>query len=127
MAPQKTPITFGQAFRQAGQNLKSGIAGMNPLGAIGSVASGVAGGIAGAVSSRKNRKHQEKMQRQQFDFAREMFDKTNQWNSPANQVRLKREAGLNPYYDDSSAFVGTSAVPAGTAPNGNAPSNVIYL
>lgn len=48
----------------------------------------------------------------QADFAREMFDKTNKYNSISNQVAQLREAGLNP----ALAYSGNSFAP-GSMPN----------
>ena len=86
---------------------------------------GIAGTIAGSVSSAKDRKLQEKLQRQQMEYGREMYalqskdedrrmEQQNQWNKEAaaqsqayakemfdytgyeNQVKQMKAAGLNP-------------------------------
>lgn len=62
------------------------------------------------------------------DFEREMFEREAHYNSPANQLRLMREAGLNPNLFSpslSSASGGAASSPAATAsaPGGSAASS----
>lgn len=48
----------------------------------------------------------------QADFAREMFDRTNQYNSPANQVAQLRAAGLNPALAYSAGNFAPGSMPS---------------
>ena len=65
----------------------------------------------------------------QADFAREMFDKTNKYNSMSNQVAQLREAGLNPalMYSGSSFAPGSMpSVSAGGASGSGSVSPTQY-
>lgn len=75
---------------------------------IGTAVSGVANAISTGVQNRKNRR-----------FQREMFDKTNEYNTPIQQVKRMKEAGLNPalMYQGSPQNVAQQVkVPEGQAP-----------
>lgn len=67
------------------------------------VAAGVAAASAGAQTyaqgkmNKKTREFSEKMYNKQRQDAITDFDKTNQYNSPAQQMQRLREAGLNPH------------------------------
>lgn len=67
------------------------------------------------------------LQRSQ-DFEREMFDKENAYNSPANQLKLLREAGLNPNLmnpslSSASASSQPSSSVSAVAPSGSSASS----
>lgn len=51
----------------------------------------------------------------QADFAREMFEKTTQYNSPANQVSMLRAAGLNPALAYSGGNFSPASMPSVSA------------
>lgn len=90
------------------------------IGAAGALAGGVVNQIGNNKQGDKNRKHQLEMQRIQNewassesqksrDFARLMFDATNEWNSPKNRRRLIEEADLNPYLMMNGGSAGTAS------------------
>lgn len=64
---------------------------------------------------------QQELMRQEFDYSKQLWEANNEYNSPKNQVKLLREAGLNPYvYSHGSDIgTGTSGSPASspTAPS----------
>lgn len=83
------------------------------IGALGSIANGLIG-KKGASDSRAWEEKQAQIQRdwneqmldRQNAFTVDMWNKTNEYNSPVNQVERMKEAGLNPLYyglDGSSA------------------------
>lgn len=112
--------SLGTAFSMMGKNALAGLANFNPLSALGGIAGSIFSSIGGAIGAKKQRNFQREMMEKQFAFAREMFDKNNQWNSPANRRKLMEEAGYNPFYSDTSGVVGqtgpTSPGSAGSAP-----------
>lgn len=112
--------SFGTALSMMGKNAISALANFNPLSALGGIAGSIFSSIGGAIGAKKQRNFQREMMEKQFAFAREMFDKNNQWNSPANRRKLMEEAGYNPFYSDTSGVVGqtgpTSPGSAGSAP-----------
>lgn len=69
--------------------------------------------ISSAISNDFNRN----MMKEQQDFAREMWNKTNEYNDPKNVFKRMREAGLNPY----GQFYGNGGLASATSPAG-APS-----
>ena len=83
------------------------------IGAIGAIG----GAALGAVSNNKNisqnqmnndfNAHEAQKAR---DFQLEMWNKQNEYNSPANQRRLRAEAGYNPYlgYDSNTGVAGST-------------------
>lgn len=112
--------SLGTAFSMMRKNAVSGLANFNPLSALGGIAGSIFSSIGGAIGAKKQRNFQREMMEKQFAFAREMFDKNNQWNSPANRRKLMEEAGYNPFYSDTAGVVGqtgpTSPGSAGSAP-----------
>ena len=67
----------------------------------------VAGGAQAAATGKMNRKSRR--------FQREMFDKTNKYNSPLEQRKRLEEAGLNPnlvYGSSSGGVAGTTSQPS---------------
>lgn len=74
------------------------VSGASPLigSAIGGVTSLLGSSKAADAQERANEQNY-KMFQEQLNFNREMFDKTNEYNTPANQRKRYEEAGLNPY------------------------------
>lgn len=112
--------SLGTAFSMMGKNAISSLANFNPLSALGGIAGSIFSSIGGAIGAKKQRNFQREMMDKQFAFAREMFDKNNQWNSPANRRKLMEEAGYNPFYSDTAGVVGqtgpTAPGSAGSSP-----------
>lgn len=90
------------------------------IGAAGALAGGIVNQIGNNKQGDKNRKHQLEMQRIQNewassesqasrDFAKSMFDATNEWNSAKNQRARLEEAGLNPYLMMNGGSAGTAS------------------
>lgn len=81
------------------------------------VAAGVAAASAGAQTyaqgkmNKKTREFSEKMYNKQRQDAITDFDKTNQYNSPAQQMQRLREAGLNPHLIYGSGGATSNAAP----------------
>lgn len=99
------------------------------IGAAGSLASGVVNAIGNNRQGSKNRKHQLEMQRIQNewassesqksrDFAKSMFDATNEWNSAKNRRARLEEAGLNPYLMMNGDSAGSAQSTSATASSG---------
>lgn len=100
-----------------GQSLMQGVS--SALGGIpGTVVGGLLGSIFGGSSASKQLKNQMKLQQQQFDLQKQMFDYTSEYNSASNQVQRLKEAGLNPnlaYGNGVQAGGTTGSVSAGSA------------
>lgn len=71
-------------------------AGASILGNIFGFASNDSTNKANERINERNIAASKEMQEANFQFQRDMFDKTNQWNSPEHQAELYRAAGLNP-------------------------------
>lgn len=115
--------------------------GKQMLSSLGSAVSGVAGGFIGSAGSKlidsifgsdPNKQNKELMQMQnQFnaleaqknrDFQLQMFNKTNEYNSPKAQMQRLMEAGLNPdlmYGSNGQSFAAQS--PSGSQASGVSP------
>lgn len=95
------------------------------IGGIGSMALNAAGGLIGsafgAISAHKQRKFARQMQQNQFNFAREMWDKNNEYNTPLNARNRLEEAGYNPQVLGAQGL--TSAGNSSSAPQGSAGSS----
>lgn len=76
--------------------------------------------LAGGI----NAKGQAKANRQNRDFTREMFDKTNAYNTPLKQVERMRQAGLNPAQMYGGA--GSASVSSSSAKQPSNPENKAY-
>lgn len=63
----------------------------------GGVASAGLNFLSQAVTAPLNYKYQKKMMNLQYDLNNKLIDKQNAYNSPANQMKLLKESGLNPY------------------------------
>lgn len=71
-------------------------------------------GITGFINSERQRNWSEKMMEKQNQFSLDMWNRTNEYNNPKNQIERLRNAGLNPMYyglDGSSANSFESAQP----------------
>lgn len=99
---------------------------MDPL--VGaSLASGAASLIGGALGIDANRSAEERswqrtlqLQRMQNDFNVDMWNKANAYNAPTNQLRLLKEAGLNPAMFQAAQQTPASEV---TASDASSPMN----
>lgn len=99
---------------------------MNPL--VGaSLVSGAASLIGGALGIDENRNAEERswqrtlqLQRMQNDFNVDMWNRTNAYNAPTNQLRLLKEAGLNPAMYQAAQQTPASEV---TASDASSPMN----
>lgn len=114
------------------KNVASAFANSNPIGA----GAGLAFNAVGSLFQNRSNKHrqqeafaqQEKMQALQNGYNTRMWHMSNEYNSPANQMRLLKEAGLNPnlIYGQMSD---TSSTPmhsgSGSAPGFAQMSNVM--
>lgn len=80
---------------------------VNPYFSAGSnIASTIVGAAYDAYQQNRNREWNEQMMDKQNEFSLNMWNMTNEYNKPANQVARMHEAGLNPLYyglDGSSA------------------------
>lgn len=86
------------------------------IGGAGSLLGTVTSAIYNAQQAKAQREWSERMQAEQNAWNMEMWAKTNQYNSPIEQVRRLREAGLNPLFhnlDGSAANGLESAQPLG--------------
>lgn len=82
--------------------------GMDFLG-IGNAVSGIAGAIGTVAAAKQNRKAQQEtnaanlaLAKQQNDWNLAQWEREKEYNSPSNQVKLLKEAGLNPLFYGSS-------------------------
>ena len=86
------------------------------IGAAGTVTSSAISGISNSATNRKNQSinqmnnefnAREAEKARQFQL--EMWNKTNEYNSPVNQRKLRSEAGYNPYFgfDESTGTAGS--------------------
>lgn len=108
MPPIPTPISLKQSLGQMGQNALVSIANANPLSMVGNAAGGIIGGIAGAIQARKMRKFQREMLKRQQDFALDMWNKNNEYNTPLAKRNRLEDGGYNPFYTGSDGIVGQS-------------------
>lgn len=60
----------------------------------------------------------------QANFAREMFDKSNAYNSPQNQVAMMRAAGLNPALAYSQGSFSSASMPSVSAPSASSSGSI---
>ncbi len=88
-----------------------------------SVASSAAGSLVGAISqigaNKKNRQFVERQNQINRDFTLDMWNRTNEYNSPVQQMARWKEAGLNPnlmYGQGSSGNAQASPTPAQGTP-----------
>ena len=84
---------------------------VNPIAAAATSAGGsllgtIASGIFNTYQAKKQQEWNEKMQDKQNAWSLDMWNKTNEYNSPKEQIKRLQDAGLNPLYyglDGSSA------------------------
>lgn len=107
------------------------LCGLDPLSAIG-VGLGAVSGVGNIFSSARSNSQNMKINRMNNEFnAREaekarqyqteMWDKTNEWNSPKNVRKRLQEAGYNPYLGLDSSNVGTAQSVGSSSPASAAP------
>lgn len=70
---------------------------------------------ASAISANQQFKHQMQLQEQQQEYNTEMWNKENEYNSPANQISRLREAGVNPMIALSGGSLSNVASSASSA------------
>lgn len=91
---------------------------------IGNAVGGLFGSIFGGSSAKKQFKYQSKLQQQQFDLQKQMFDYTSEYNSPVNAVQRYKDAGLNPnLLTGQTQNVGST----GSISQGNAPTPFVQM
>lgn len=80
------------------------------VGAIGSAALGAASNNKNISQNQMNNDFNAREAQKARDFQLEMWNKQNEYNSPANQRRLLAEAGYNPYlgYDSNTGVAGST-------------------
>ena len=67
---------------------------------------------------------QRELQRDAQNYNTMMWQRTNQWNSPANQMALLRAAGLNPNLMYGGAFQGNASAQQSPSQSMSAPGNI---
>lgn len=73
----------------------------------------IGSGIAGIGSTLLNARSQKKANQMQIDFQQDMWNKTNKYNDPSQQMSRLKAAGLNPnliYGSSSSAAAGNASM-----------------
>lgn len=80
------------------------------LGAIGGAALGAASNKKNISQNQMNNEFNAREAQKARDFQLEMWNRTNEYNSPANQRKLRAEAGYNPYlgYDSNTGVAGST-------------------
>ena len=80
------------------------------IGAIGGAALGAASNNRNISQNQMNNDFNAREAQKARDFQLEMWNKQNEYNSPANQRRLRAEAGYNPYlgYDSNTGVAGST-------------------
>lgn len=89
------------------------------IGAASGIGSSVAGNIANKNAVDATNKTNLQIAQMNNEFNEKMLEKQMQWNSPANQIKLKKEAGINPYIDQSN--LGSIQTPTATPVTAQAP------
>ena len=79
------------------------------------VVGALTGGVGSVVSSLFSQSAQREENQKNRDFQREMWEKTNEWNSPANQRKLLEDANYNPYLYGNDYQGSGASVPASPA------------
>lgn len=72
---------------------------------IGTAAAGLASTAGSIIAANQNNAASWDQLKAQHDFQREMFDKTNQYNTPQEQVSRLRAAGINPFLVGSDGLM----------------------
>ena len=99
----------------------SGITGDAVLGAVSSMATSAIGSLFGMNEAEKNRKFNAEQAQLQRDWQEKMWNLSNEYNSPLQQMQRFKEAGLNPnlVYGDGAkslaAQVGSGAAASSSA------------
>lgn len=80
------------------------------VGAIGGAALGAASNNKNISQNQMNNEFNAREAQKARDFQLEMWNRQNEYNSPANQRRLRAEAGYNPYlgYDSNAGVAGST-------------------
>lgn len=80
--------------------------------------SGGLGSLFGGNSARQQFKYQSRLQQQQYDLQKQMFDYTSEYNNDTNRLQRMKDAGLNPNlaYGQSSPAGSTGSIGQGSAP-----------
>lgn len=85
---------------------------LDVLGAIASPISSVIQGISGAISQDSANETNIQLARENRDWQEKMWSLNNEYNTPANQMKRIKEAGLNPNLMYGQGTVGNSSSPA---------------
>lgn len=102
-------------------NIFGNIVGDLALGAasnfVNSLGNGFLGSIFGGNSSKQQYKYQSKLQQQQYDLQKQMFDYTSEYYNDSNRIQRMKDAGLNPNlaYGQTSPAGSTGSVSSGQA------------
>lgn len=108
------------------QGLKSALPGI-VSGGVGSIVQGGLGLLGGLFSGNKQFKQQQKLMQQQFDLQKQMFDYTSAYNTPEQQIKRMKEAGLNPNLLYGQGSVAGTTGQTGSISGGQAPDNKMTL
>ena len=80
------------------------------IGAVGGAALGAASNNKNISQNQMNNEFNAREAQKARDFQLEMWNRQNEYNSPANQRKLRAEAGYNPYlgYDSNTGVAGST-------------------
>jgi hypothetical protein len=80
------------------------------IGAVGGAALGAASNNRNVFQNQMNNEFNAREAQKARDFQLEMWNRQNEYNSPANQRKLRSEAGYNPYlgYDSNTGVAGST-------------------
>lgn len=93
------------------------------ISAVGSASSGLFGGLFAARQQRRQYKYNLKLQKQQQQWQKEMWDLENQYNLPVNEIQRLLDAGINPALAFSNGGASAAPVPSsGSAGGVSAPT-----
>lgn len=110
------PTTVLKRKKKMG-NEAAALSNTNPIAAAGiQTATGIANNIMAAGREAAQRKWVEKQTKEQREWDLDMWNRTNEYNDPKNQLARLENAGLNPLYyglDGSSAGTMSAASPVG--------------
>lgn len=103
-------IALDQLIPSNGYDLAIIPALIGAVGTIGAAALGAAANSKNTAQNQMNNEFNAREAQKARDFQLQMWNKQNEYNSPANQRRLRAEAGYNPYlgYDSNAGVAGST-------------------